>query len=801
MGAPNEMVDALLKQIQQWRNDLAGNLATGNADLSQRAINVAVQMTMERIVFLRLCEDRGSEPYGRLKSLAGEPMIYSRLGDLFRQADDRYNSGLFHFVGAQNRNEEVDRWTLSLKIDDRVLKNIIDGLYDPKSMYDFSALSADILGQVYEQFLGKVIRLTNGHQATIEDKPEIKRTGGVFYTPTNIVDHIVRETIGKLVANKESHEVAGRTKSTWKPARRGRPLSVLDPACGSGSFLIGAYQFLLDWYRERYVDQRPLAQRDRIFQAEDGQWRLTAAERKRILLDHIHGVDIDRHAVEVTKLSLLLKLLEGENQKTIRQPLHLFRKRALPNLANNIKCGNSLVSSDVYHNQPPERFDECDRLAINAFDWHTEFTEIVRCGGFDAVIGNPPYDVLEKNRGQRSRPHALLGQYLHERPEFRSALGGKLNLFRFFMVRSLQLVRQHGRFGNIVPLAILADISSAQSRRHLMLNTDQIVCECFPQKDNPSWRIFERAKLSTMIVTCRRRESVPVEKAGLTVRVYPRNRLTDDCKEAQIKFVDTQLLDSKNTPIPLVDGRDWDLCRRIHGNPRVVRLGEAGEYVIRRGEINQTVFREWITDDPRGVRLLKGVEVAPFHLREKLSQGKREWFDETRFLQQSKPKPIADQRRLAIQRITGVDERLRIVGTLVEPRTYFADSTNSISAAPDSSGSLLYLLGLLNSRLFQWRFKLTSTNNNVGTNELESMPLRRIDVANPTDIQKREHVVGLVDQMFALHRQMAAARTDRRRTSFGRQVASTGRELDQAVYQLYDLTSDDIQIVEGEAPS
>ena len=117
-------------------------------------------------------------------------------------------------------------------------------------------LPADILGQVYEQFLGKVIRLTAGHQAKIEEKPEVRKAGGVYYTPTYIVDYIVKNTVGKLVEGKTPQEVGGLTDA-WKPSKTRRPLTVLDPACGSGSFLIGAYQFLLDWYRDRYVDDEP----------------------------------------------------------------------------------------------------------------------------------------------------------------------------------------------------------------------------------------------------------------------------------------------------------------------------------------------------------------------------------------------------------------------------------------------------------------------------------------------------------------------------------------------------------------
>ena len=158
-----------------------------------------MQRTIDRIVFLRICEDRGIEPYGTLQSLQNAPNIYRRLGELFQRADDRYNSGLFHFTPEKERPEPPDELTLGLAIDDKPLKDILRKLYFPDSPYEFSVLPIEILGQVYEQFLGKVIRLTKGHQAKVEEKPEVRKAGGVYYTPAYIVDYIVQHTVGELL--------------------------------------------------------------------------------------------------------------------------------------------------------------------------------------------------------------------------------------------------------------------------------------------------------------------------------------------------------------------------------------------------------------------------------------------------------------------------------------------------------------------------------------------------------------------------------------------------------------------------
>jgi len=398
-----EVDEAFLAEIEGWRKRLAANFALRNPALSVRDLNFAVQRTVDRIIFLRLCEDRGIEPYGQLLALLNGDRVYERLGELFRRADERYNSSLFYFSPERGR-EPPDELTLSLKLDDKVLKDIIRGLYYPDCPYEFSVLPPEILGQVYERFLGKVIRLTPGHRAKVEDKPEVRKAGGVYYTPKYIVDYIVQHTVGKLLEGKTPAEICSAPVSAPRGRRRtlrhgrvagwplpdgrgsdygaGRPLRILDPACGSGSFLLGAYQYLLDWYRDAYVKQIPPGGRippaliDRIYQGPGGQWRLTIREKKRILLNHIYGVDIDPQAVEVTKLSLLLKVLEGETSESIDSMLRLFHERALPDLDKNIKCGNSLIGPDFYEGRQLSMFDEEERLRINAFDWHREFPEV-----------------------------------------------------------------------------------------------------------------------------------------------------------------------------------------------------------------------------------------------------------------------------------------------------------------------------------------------------------------------------------------------------------------------------------------
>jgi type I restriction-modification system DNA methylase subunit len=312
-------VDAeFLAEIEQWRDMLAKNLALRNRERSVHDLNFAVQRIIDRIIFLRICEDRGAEHYGQIQALLNGEHTYGRLKQLFQQADDRYNSGLFHFQHEKDRAEAPDELTLDLAIDDKVLKDIIERLYAPKSPYEFSVFPPEILSQVYEQFLGKVIRLTAGHQAKVEEKPEVKKAGGVYYTPAYIVEYMVKQTVGELREGKSPKQIS--------------TLRILDPACGSGSFLIGAYTYLMNYHRDWYVKDGPEKHKKELFQKIGGEWRLTTQEKKRILLNNLYGVDIDPQAVEVTKLSLLLKVLEGESDETLRRQLSFVKERALPDL-------------------------------------------------------------------------------------------------------------------------------------------------------------------------------------------------------------------------------------------------------------------------------------------------------------------------------------------------------------------------------------------------------------------------------------------------------------------------------------
>ncbi len=250
----------------------------------------------------------------------------------------------------------------------------------------------------------------------------------MYYTPAPIVDYVVNETMGRLLAGKRPPQVSR--------------LRIVDPACGGGLFLVRAYQYLIDWHRQWYLADGPTKHAGRIGQGCDEQWSLTTAEKQRILRNNIYGVDVDRQAVEVTKCSLFLKMLEEEHQ---RRPT---RQLDPPNLAGNIKCGDALVGPDFYADSTAQRVDETTRAQVNAFDWAEEFPAVFARadGGFDAVVGNPPW-------GQKAIANSQqVKRYVRSRY---TSVAGIYDLFRPFVEKGVTLLRAGGQFGMVLPDIVL----------------------------------------------------------------------------------------------------------------------------------------------------------------------------------------------------------------------------------------------------------------------------------------------------------------------------------------------------------
>jgi len=816
---------AFLDEIEGWRDALARNLALRNPRLSVRDLNFAVQKTIDRIIFLRMCEDRGVEQYGQLMALLNGENIYKRLQYLYGLADDRYNSGLFHFREEKGRAEAPDELTLRLKIDDKILKDILRRLYYPESPYEFSVLGADILGNVYEQFLGKVIRLTAGHHAVVEEKPEVKKAGGVYYTPAYIVDYIVKNTVGKLCEGKAPRQIS--------------KLRILDPACGSGSFLIGAYTYLLNHHRDWYVNDGPQKHTKEIYQGPGGLWYLTTPEKKRILLNNIYGVDIDSQAVEVTKLSLLLKVLEGESEETIGKNLKLFRERALPDLGNNIKCGNSLIGPEFHQNKQMSLLGEEDRYRINAFDWTSEFPGIMKSGGFDAVIGNPPYV-----RIQALKEWAPV-EVEHYKTAFKSASKGNYDIYVVFVEKGLSLLNKGGRLGFILP--------------HKFFNA---------QYGEPLRKLIAKGKHLAEVV------HFGDQQVFVGATTYTCLLLLDKGGTKQCRFVKVADLPAWRgnggasegfVPAARITASEWnftvgkggELFERLSEMPfklrdvadriaQGIRTSANEVYVLDLISTNHDLIIGYSKQLDQKVRLeweavklfLQGREIKPYRVLPSgkvvimpyCTTGKRAALIPEKEMLSRFPKALAYLRENKTYLENREDGRFRgpdwyaygrqqNIDLMLLSKILVPDIADRASFALDESGeyaftsgygitlkstvaeSPKYILGLLNSRLLDRYLKSISTTMRGGffryfTQFVEQLPIRRIDFSRSADKSYHDKMVELVERMLDLYKQLTVVKNPNDKTRIQRDIESTNRQIDQLVYELYDLTEEEIKILE-----
>jgi len=831
---------AFLEEIERWREVFARALALRNEALSQRDLNFAVQRLIDRLIFLRIAEDRGLEPFGQLQALTAGNNLYPRLREIFERADYRYNSGLFHFEKDTDCTESPDRLSLRLDLDDAPLKDVLKNLYYPASPYVFSVIPADILGSVYERFLGKVIHLTDGHRARIEEKPEVRKAGGVYYTPTYIVDYIVRQTVGTLVADKTPKQI--------------EKLRVLDPACGSGSFLIGAYQFLLDWYLDYYArndpekwakqkpprlyETAPNAARDAFGQIRNPpgsirtpqseiriqrNWQLTTAERKRILLAHIHGVDIDSQAVEVTKLSLLLKVLEGEARETQGRTREM--SAVLPDLGKNIRCGNSLVGHDFYAQPDLPALDDDARLQLNTFDWAEGFPEIMRAGGFDAVIGNPPYLNVDDVWGQKNP------QLLALKRSYPEVYNDKTDLLFYFLAKAHVLSKDRVAF--IVSRAFLEAFKADKLRAFLATKSsvNRII-------DFRNFYVFPGVGITTAIIEFRKASPSegPLEVFQMRDSDEPPSPL-DGALTKPARFEHLTLRDPKLSSAPWVfsNDRTASLCAKVDqaGTPigKFMLIGQGMQTGANNvfGELPISVIQDWHLSSenyafrisnsdigrysisrrnevllyveeetdfahlPAKVRDHLNAHISKLKGRAAYKRGNCEWWKFTWPLH----KTHYSSARLVCPYLAQTNRF-----ALVDGERLIGLTDTTVLFDNEQAESLKYLLGLLNSRLLTFRFRSIGKLKGNGIyeyfwNSISRLCVKRLDLSKKPDRERHDRLVELVDTMLALHAKLAAAQSPDVEENLRRQIAATDRAIDALVYALYGLTAEEIALVES----
>ena len=476
--------DFFLSQVRSWRELLAADINAITPGLTPDELTYAVQLFLSRIVFLRICEDREIERYETLKGLPVAHTFDALMAEL-RRADAFYDSGLFRLL---------DDERLGIRISDDVLRNVIGELYYPQSPYTFAVVETEVLGEIYEQFLGEVITVV-GEAVEIVSKPEVRESGGVVPTPRYIVDAIVQRTLAPLLEGKSPADLSGFT--------------VADICCGSGIFLLSVYEFILDHHLSWYLTNDRAAHAGRtIYEATSGQWRLTFEEKRRILLTHVRGVDIDSNAVEITRFSLLLKLIEDETAEGLRDHVTRHREPALPTMDTTIRFGNSLVSlaewTAACGAMPPALLRK-----VNPFDWSAEFPCEMGQGGFDVIVGNPPYIRIQNMTVYSPEEVAF---YQSPLSPYSTARQDNFDKYALFIERALTLLRPEGRLGVIVPHKFMT-IQAGRTLRRL-ITADRLLEEVVHFGVKPVFGRNVANYTCILVLDHHGRDVVRIEQAG-----------------------------------------------------------------------------------------------------------------------------------------------------------------------------------------------------------------------------------------------------------------------------------------------
>ncbi|MCI8973877.1 MAG: N-6 DNA methylase [Lachnospiraceae bacterium] len=434
-----EIDETFLKQMNAWRLQLGVELYAKYKDL--RVLNDIVQDFINQIIFIRICEDRKLPLYKRLyEMITDKAQLQKALTDTFQEADKRYNSGLF-------KNKYLNEYSI-FDLNSDSIYDMIDSLYYPKTPYLFTIIKPDILGKIYESFLTERLTVSEG-MVCLAKKSEYQYKS-VVSTPVEIVKYMVKNTLEPICINRSPEAL--------------RQLKIIDIACGSGVFLQEAYQYLIDYSVRWYEEHDPAY----LLELDNGRKKLPLEDKKRLLLDCIFGVDIDLHAVEVSKFSLLLKLIEDETLPSVKGANPI-----LPDLSANLQTGNALIErADL--NDVAVSVEELIDMA--PFDW----SDINHGEKFDVVLGNPPYVKTEDM-------HLLSGdtEFALYKNKYQSAYK-QYDKYFLFTEKAMSLLKDNGVLCYIIPNKFYKIAAGQELRKLLCQNVYSIDdfgdAQLFPDK-------------------------------------------------------------------------------------------------------------------------------------------------------------------------------------------------------------------------------------------------------------------------------------------------------------------------------
>lgn len=537
--------------------------------------------------------------------------------------------------------------------------------------------------------------------------------------------------------------------------------------------MLGAYQSLLDWHQDYYVnhtlDKWIKGKSPRLYQNDRGEWKLTIDERKRILLNNIYGVDIDSQAVEVTKLSLLLKVLEGEDEQTISSQMALFQKRVLPDLSNNIKCGNSLIQNDIYTGSQTALFDEEEFYRVNAFDWKNEFSNIIQSGGFDAVIGNPPWISLTGKFGNDIHTSSEIA-YLIKRFQGNTYMP---NMYEYFVTQGLNLTKSDGFFGFIVPDRLGFNDQFIDLRKRILTETHILLLVY----KSP----FPGITADTLIFVFHKGK--PFQEHCIAISEYGK---------PEIQRIQAELLEHATYKFEYFENiESMQIITKLESLGAVKPLDGLCKSTSGFGGKSKLIQKEQTF--PEQIPTLKGDSIGRYETR----QGY--WFN---FRKENITGRTTDKTKLGaspkiLLRKTGD----RIIATY-DDSGIFPEQSLYFLYDNHSKMDFKFILGVLNSKLLTYYYRARSLTNKksiaqVKKKDLDQLPVYNITPSNVAEKALYDKVIESVDRMLALHKQKKDVTLPQAQTILARQIESTDKQIDKLVYELYGLIEEEIQIIEA----
>ncbi len=706
------VTSSLYKDLTLCRELLIEKLGQMNPDVDDELLDEGVQKLLDRLIFIRVAEDRGIEPPTLIPLIRdwensktrNEIPLYKSMIAKFRELDEIYDSNLF----SEHPLEDWEDWNNTTERVFRILQGK-QGYYE----YDFKVIPSDVLGGVYENYLG--YRLFKSKKGLTLNKDAKKRKDqGIYYTPDYVVDYIVKNTLGPVLDKCESINDLKKIK-------------VLDPACGSGSFLIKAANFIY----QKHLD----------FGSPMGTFtKLT------ILMENIYGVDLDTQAIEIARLNLLLFALDS--------------KLKLPNLDKNIKNGNSLISGTDTELRSVYGINYREK---RPFIWEEEFPEVFKQGGFDVVIGNPPWVSMS---GKFRSDDFIKKEIEFLTQKYKSNTYAP-NLYEMFIYKSLELLKKDGYFSFIIPDRLASNQQFVELRKHILQN--------FTLKHLLFNVDFPGVIADTMIFVLQK------SKPGLREII----EIGDYKNQGYSKIVQKVFDQQDDKSFFYIDQKIQNLFERIFAKPSIKLLSQVAESTSGCGAKTTEIHLN--KQSEKEIRIIKGENIGRY-----LVKGFY-WFN---FTDKNLTGRTRDESKLSVKnkillRKTGSD----IIATFDDSGIYPEQSLYFIYGV--ERDKLLLLLAILNSKLINIYYKNFAVTNRNSTPQLKNLHLDKFPIIEPSSGDSKA-IMQLSEKILSLNKQLESLeRNSERWNLVNSEIEKADKKIDQEVYKLYGLTPSEIEIIEN----